>query len=156
MLLLTCFALASCRSRSVDVKQYLTNDFVFVDQAKILTTEEQAELGRLLDAHNKGDRGKVSVLIIDHLKPTAPRDIQSFVDAKVDGRADRIVFVLSWEERRLKLAWSKEMGKVLSDEFRKKTVADVVGKFKERNYFGGIRTGVTALIHELQANQNTP
>jgi uncharacterized membrane protein YgcG len=150
VLIIVVFAFVSCKPKATDVKTLLTNDFVCIDQSRLLTPEQKDELSTLLQAHNQKGPGTVSLMIVDQVSTSGPKDIQSFVETKVNGKADRIICVLSVKNHRLKLSWSEEMSTQLTDDVRKQIMDKIVVKFREGNYYGGFKIGVSSLIDKLE------
>jgi len=127
----------------------LTNDYVFVDQAKLLLSEQQKEITTLLETYNQNGAGRISLIIVDRAAANTPAEVQKYVETKVDGKADRIMFIFSMRDHRVKLSAGEEMQKLLTEEFRKKTLGDIVAKFTGQNYYGGIKGAIEAVMHEL-------
>jgi uncharacterized protein len=71
--------------------------------------------------------------------------------ASPNEKFSRILVVVAMENRKLRIETSESISLILTDQYCKEVIDDVmVPRFKQSQYFAGIRAGISALIERLE------
>jgi uncharacterized protein len=124
------------------------------DEADLLTPEQETQLSDALTAFEQRTKHQIVVVTVKSLNG---RDIALFTrnlaNAWGIGRRDHddgVVMLVAPNERKVRIAVGFGLEKALPDAVAKRIIdADMVPRFKEKDYFGGINAGTCALIEHL-------
>ena len=130
---------------------------VLVDEAGVLSDKERDEIKKLISAYNEKGPGRIYVVVIDKLPPGT--SIEQFASARINQpplganeKADRVLLAVAVQDRKMRIETSKDVWALLPDAFCKSVIDKVIApRFKEKNYFQGIRDGVSALSSKLKS-----
>lgn len=128
---------------------------LITDEAGVLTQEQHDKMNALLLAHRERGPGRISVLIVEKLP--AGTSIEKLAATRInqpppaaDKKLDRVLLAIALQDRRMRIETSKEVWALLPDSFCEAVIEKTIApQFKEKNYFEGIREGVSALIKKL-------
>lgn len=129
---------------------------VLIDRAGLLTREQRNEIHDILDDHNKKGPGKIFVLTTDELPPNTSIEDYAFAQALERLSApyeknDHILLVVALKNRKVRIEASPNVSPLVPDDFCKKVIDErIVPRFKEAEYYAGIRAGIISLIDKLK------
>lgn len=127
------------------------------DEAMVLSSTESNAIVELLSTHNARGPGRVWVLIVPQLP--AGESIESFTRQQINQprrpaseKNDRVLLSIAIKDRKLRIETSPAVWSLLTDDICKRIIdTDIVPKFKEQEYFEGIRDGVKAIVARLES-----
>lgn len=124
------------------------------DEADLLTPAQETQLSDALTAFEQQTKHQMVIVTV---KSLSGQDIALFTrnlaNAWGIGRRDHddgVVMLVAPNERKVRIAVGFGLEKALPDAVAKRIIdADMVPRFKEKDYFGGINAGTRALIEHL-------
>ena len=125
------------------------------DQTHTLTSEQQASLEKILRDFETKKGSQIAVLMID---TTAPEPIEQYALRVVEqwklGRQkidDGALLIIAKSDRSLRIEVGYGLEGVLNDAVAKRIISDIITpRFKEADYYGGIRAGVDAMLGVIE------
>ena len=125
------------------------------DQTHTLTSEQQASLEKILRDFEVKKGSQIAVLMID---TTAPEPIEQYALRVVEqwklGRQkidDGALLIIAKSDRSLRIEVGYGLEGVLNDAVAKRIISDIITpRFKEADYYGGIRAGVDAMLGVIE------
>ncbi|MFH2044002.1 MAG: TPM domain-containing protein [Pseudomonadota bacterium] len=151
------FVLLSGSNRLQESTNNKIDENVIYDKAELLTQKESAYLNALLNKHNMKGPGNISVIIITELpgEITIERYANEFMEGlKIAGigKSDNILLLIAVKNRKIRIETSKSISDILIDDYCHKIIEDlIVPKFKQNQYYQGIKTGLLEMISKLEA-----
>ncbi len=137
-------------SSSAAKEQYVT------DAANLLSREQMEEISALLEEHNQKGLGRIYLCIIEGLPEGKTIEEYSYEKInekprRADEKRDKILIAVAMQNRTLRIETSQDVWPVLTDEYCKKITSEVmIPKFKQGEYYQGIKDGITNLLHKLE------
>jgi uncharacterized protein len=138
--------------------EQLVAEKLIYDKAKLLTDKECSSITALLSKHNKNGPGTISVLTITELpgeitiERYANELIRGFSIAGI-GRGDNVLLLIAVKNRKLRIETSKGVSDLLADDYCHKIIEEFIApRFKQKQYYHGIKAGVLAMIDKLRAH----
>lgn len=126
-----------------------------VDLTGTLTAPERDAVAAKLEAFETAKGAQVAVLLVPSIGPEALEDFATRVtDAWKLGRAgvdDGVLFVISKQERRMRIQTGRGVQGVLTDALSKRIIAEIVTpRFRAGDFSGGIAAGVDAITQAIE------
>ncbi len=124
------------------------------DEVQLLNNQQAGEIERMLSKHNAKGPGQIEVRIVRSLPPNT--DIKAFayqiINEGSGSKSDRILFLLAYKDRKLRIETSREVWPMLTDRECDRIIAqDILPNFKKNDFFAGIKLGLLEIVHELRA-----
>lgn len=125
------------------------------DLAGILTAEQTAELEKKLEDLERTDSTQVAVLIIPSLEGESLEDYSLRVAENWrlgrKGRDNGAILLIAMKERRIRIEVGYGLESVLTDARSAQIWRnEIVPRFREGDFYGGIDAGVTAIIQTVR------
>ena len=129
-----------------------------VDDAGILSDDERAALGALLNSYTKETTHQFAVEIISALDG---QNIEEYSIERastrrlgVKGRDNGLLFLVVVDERQMRIEVGYGLEAVLPDSFCGSVIRDTVApQFAEREYYEGIRMGLEMLMAKAKSEE---
>ena len=132
---------------------------ILYDDAKLLNEKENKAVSDILSDHNSEGPGSISIVTIQELPKEVSieqyaYDLINAIPSFEHEKKDRIILLISLKDRELRIETSESVWDLLTDKECESIIQNViVSNFKNKQYFKGIKVGLTAIIDELKEKQ---
>lgn len=148
--LFSCTASRPPTARPAPAKPYVR------DTIRLLTQNQSAEIENLLAEHNAKGPGRLYLTIVEKLPPHTT--LEKFARAKINEepfkpneKNDRILFLIAYKSRKLRIETSREVWPILTDAYCKSVIdKEILPHFKEGKFYLGIKLALQRLIKKLE------
>jgi uncharacterized protein len=131
------------------------------DLTGTLSSEQIASLGQMIAAFESGKGSQIAVLIVP---TTRPEEIEQFAIRVAEkwkiGRKsldDGVILVVAKNDRTVRIEAGYGLEGALTDFSAKQIISgQIVPRFRQEDFFGGIRAGVESIIAAIQGEQLPP
>lgn len=163
IIIITVSCACSQRSIGTDAAHSSTENSTFPepigyvnDFEDILTEQEEQELTRMIKAHEDRTTDQIAVVTLTSIKPydtmeAYSLDLANYWGVGQKGKDNGILIALSKEQREIRIQNGPGIEKRLTDAETQAIIEDVIiPRFKDDDYYEGLRKGLEAIIGELQ------
>ena len=132
---------------------------ILYDGAKLLNEKENEAISEILSDHNSEGPGRISVVTIKELPNEVTIEQYAYglinaIPSFENEKKDRIILLISLKDRELRIETSESVWDILTDKECESIIKnDIAPNFKNKQYFKGIKAGLTAIIDELKEPQ---
>ena len=126
-----------------------------IDNARMLSLQNQTDIQSILEAHNEKGPGKITVLTISELPDGVSienyaNELNGSLMSLDNGKQQRILLLIAQKDRKLRIHTSRDVWDLLTDDACFQIINKIITpKFKKEEYFKGIQQGLVAMINEL-------
>jgi len=127
------------------------------DNAKILSPKVFSELEKILESHEVATSNQIAVLIIkslegEILEQYSIKVVESWkLGAK--GKNNGVLLLISLEDRKIRIEVGYGLEGSLTDARCSKIIRNqIVPRFKERDFDGGVRNGIKAILSSIEGS----
>jgi uncharacterized protein len=150
--LLTC----ACQTTGQKINITEAEEDYLRDYVGLLNGEQRQEILSLLTEHNNKFLGRIYLDIMQRV--SAGKTIEQYTydrlneqPRKSNERADKILVAVALGDRSVRIETSRDVWPILSDDYCHKVNQEImIPKYKTGEYFGGIKSGIEALIQKLE------
>ncbi len=127
------------------------------DNAKILSPKVVSELGKILESHEIATSNQIAVLIIKSLEGEILEQYSiKVVESWKLGAKEKnngVLLLISLEDRKIRIEVGYGLEGSLTDARCSKIIRNlIVPRFKERDFDGGVRDGIKAIISSIEGS----
>jgi len=126
------------------------------DFSKILTPKQESELTEILKNHEKKKGNQIAIVTIDSIAPYSTLfeyslDMANYWGLGEHGKDNGILIAVSKNLRRIEIQNGNGLVLDITDEETEQVIQDIIiPEFKKGKYFEGLKSGVIAIIKELE------
>ena len=132
-----------------------------VDEAGLLQAAEEAELSRLLEQHERETTNQVVVVTLQSLQGYTIEDFGYRLGRHwgigQKGKDNGAVLIVAPNERKVRIEVGYGLEGTLTDALSKTIIeSEIVPRFRENEYPGGIRAGVVSILKAIEGTYEAP
>jgi uncharacterized protein len=158
LILVILFILSITRIYSLEVPYLIQR---VTDNANILSPEVVTELEKKLESHERNTSNQIAVLIIKSLEDEILEQFSMKVvetwKLGTKGKDNGVLLLIVLEDRKIRIEVGYGLEGSLTDAICNFIIRSrIVPRFKERNFDGGVKEGINAIISSVEGNSLIP